>query len=445
PFTDPVICDWPPANSAGTFDPSAIVEENEDGSVRVYVYWGMKKGDRWAEVDPTDMHTIIDPLTRQADREAWCTTLDSVAIPHATLFEASSIKKVAPGKYVFIYSSNELRSGLTYCYGDSPTGPWTYGGVIVQNNIDWKEGNNHGSIVRVKDQWYVVYHKPTFDSKNRQAMIEPIDVLIDGDAVRIPQVAMTSQGIHATGIGAFRRYNANIACSITGSEAYLDGTRRDPAGWNPIVGIDGPLTTVGFKYFDFGRQAISYADSLQLSLNVSVNHPTTLEVFVASPAKGTDSEEKIALGKTLLKKTGSSGFTDVVLPLNGLEDHPTLRARGGLKGKWAVYLSISGKEEDLLELAAIEFVLGNAPTPNPLFPIRKEKGGENLTTIPTRAEAGTSVKIILPAAAATRGKLRLVNEKGQAIPYRYNAVVPHGPLSVNFRMPESAVRISWQN
>jgi hypothetical protein len=52
PFINPVMCDWPAANSAGTFDPAVLVDDQEDDSVRVYAYWGMKSGDRCAEIDP---------------------------------------------------------------------------------------------------------------------------------------------------------------------------------------------------------------------------------------------------------------------------------------------------------------------------------------------------------------------------------------------------------
>ena len=106
PFVNPKMCDWPAANNAGTFDPSALVDQQEDGTIKVYVYWGMKTGDRWAEVDPNDMRTIINSKTGKPDRDAWHKTLrNATENNNSTLFEASSIKKVAKNKYVFIYSS----------------------------------------------------------------------------------------------------------------------------------------------------------------------------------------------------------------------------------------------------------------------------------------------------------------------------------------------------
>ncbi|MEL6924780.1 MAG: hypothetical protein AAFO94_12105, partial [Bacteroidota bacterium] len=290
PFVNPVICDWTPANSAGTFDPAAHVEPQADGSVRVFVYWGMKKGDRWAEVDPNDMHTIIDPATRKADRDAWHETLDTTRVPHSTVFEASSLKKIDDDHYVFIYSSNELKSGLTYCYGPGPEGPWTYGGVIIDNAIDWQDGNNHGGIVQVQDRWYVVYHKATIDSKNRQAMIEPIEVSVEGEKVIIPQVDMTSQGLQVDGLDAFARYNVNTAC-YKSNGAYLDGTVRDPAGLNPMVNIGSPSTTIGFKYFNFGDRPLSDSDAAELKLNCKIFNPTRITLLVAQPETASDKDQ----------------------------------------------------------------------------------------------------------------------------------------------------------
>ncbi len=123
PFTNPVMCNWPAANSAGTFDPSVLVDVQSDGYVRAYAFWGMKEGDRCAEIDPIDMHTIINSDTHQPDLSAYHKTLDPQRLPQTKLFEASSIKKVADNKYVFIYSAKEYISALTYCYSNSPLGP----------------------------------------------------------------------------------------------------------------------------------------------------------------------------------------------------------------------------------------------------------------------------------------------------------------------------------
>lgn len=57
------------------------------------------------------------------------------------------------GKYYFTMPENN--NTLTYYMSDSPKGPWTYKGVIM----DKENGNNHHSIVKFKEQWILFYHR----------------------------------------------------------------------------------------------------------------------------------------------------------------------------------------------------------------------------------------------------------------------------------------------
>lgn len=362
PFINPVMCDWAPGNKDGTFDPAVLVDEQEDGSIRVYAYWGMRKGDRWAELDPSDMHTIIDPKTRQPNRDAWHSTLGRN--PEVSLFEASSIRKVAKDKYVFICSANERRSALSYFYGPTPAGPWTFGGRIVDNVLGWKGGNNHGSIAQIAGQWFVFYHRSTSDDYNRQAMAEPITLRIEGDRVVIPPVEMTSQGVSRDGLPAFQRYNAGIASYRT-NNAFIDGKARAPDGLNPIVGIDTPGTVLGYKYLNFGTQALTDADSLRINLSIQVLRPTVVTVSLASPSAEpnsiNDPANWISIAQLELKPAAPADnpYCEVSALVSGL-DAPSgaLRKMGGLKGKRALFLTFAGDGGELCRLKEFELSKG---------------------------------------------------------------------------------------
>lgn len=440
PFVNPILCDWSPLNKEGAFDPSVIVDEQKDGSVKVYAYWGMKNGDRWAEVDPEDMHTIINPKTQKPDRNAWHKTLDIERIKNSSVFEANSIKKIDNDHYVFIYSSNEMHSALSYCYSSSPKGPWTYGGRIVNNAKDWKKGNNHGSIAKVLDQWYVVYHKPTTNGMNRQAMIEPIDVKIENEKVVIPQVEMTSQGISINGLDAFKRYNANIACFRT-NNAYIDGVARIESGLNPIKSLDGPSTTIGFKYFNFGTKAIKENDSLKLKLNCKISQELRVQVFIVPFEEKDNNENRILIGeKTISLGAVSIDFKDIDIPINKLDENVKLDSIGGLKGKMALFVSFIGEENDLCELVELEFAKGNNSTPNPLQGIKFSKVEKiKLTAIPLKARVGESVKITLNSEC--KNGIKVQDENGRAIEVFKNAKAPYALESFNFFMPNSAVLV----
>ncbi|MBQ4156640.1 MAG: family 43 glycosylhydrolase [Clostridia bacterium] len=195
-------------------------------------------------------------------------------------FEAPSIRK-RNGKYYFIYSSI-MFCELCYAVSDSPRGPFVYGGVIIANNdvgissYKPKEkpmyygGNNHGSMIEIKDQWYIFYHRHTNGTNfSRQGCFEKISFRKDGG---IDQAEITScAGFPLPGSG---EYPAYIACHLFAKdeEAYITGA----SGWMdsrfPKItqeGGDGDEypgfvcnlrdgASAGYKYFDMkGVKAIT--------------------------------------------------------------------------------------------------------------------------------------------------------------------------------------------
>ena len=68
-------------------------------------------------------------------------------------FEASWMHKYN-GKYYFSYSTGDTHF-ICYATGDSPYGPFTYQGVILNPVIGW---TNHHSIVEINGKWYIFYH-----------------------------------------------------------------------------------------------------------------------------------------------------------------------------------------------------------------------------------------------------------------------------------------------
>ena len=369
PFLNPVMCDWPPANKDGAFDPAVLVDDQEDGSVRVYAYWGMGRGgnggDRCAELDPADMHTIINPQTRRPDRTAWHKTLpEKTQINGSTLFEANSIRKLGQDRYAFIYSANERIPALTYCYGRTPLGPWSYGGRIIENG----GGNNHGSICRIGDQWYVFYHRQTAGGfANRQAMMEPIAVRFEGARIVIPQVEMTSQASSTNGLPAFQRYNIGICCEAKGGGRIL-GWPRQPDGLHPMTGIKAG-SCLGFKYFNFGPTAWRDGDDIRLRFNLKLLQPATLTLQVARPEVSNDITSRVDVAKVRLQDYAADGaYHEINIPLSSLDHAAELQAIGGLKGKLAVYLHFDGGAGELCCIRELEFARGAAPTP----PTRQE-------------------------------------------------------------------------
>ncbi len=75
-------------------------------------------------------------------------------------FEAPWMHKYN-GKYYFSYSTGDTHF-ICYATGDSPYGPFTYQGVILNPVQGW---TNHESIVEINGKWYIFYHDTQLSGK----------------------------------------------------------------------------------------------------------------------------------------------------------------------------------------------------------------------------------------------------------------------------------------
>ncbi len=254
PFTDPVLTDL-------KFDPGVLVDD--DG--RVYAYWGFCES--YAAELNDDMATIkegtlVKHLIGHAD-SPWVKEREHLSDEDA-FFEASSPRKVC-GKYLLIYSKRHQKpipelgvygpcfGFLSYMWSDTPLGEFKKGGDISFNGgepvpmpgkgtflpdgrvqgealMTYQWGNNHGSLMKVNDRWYIFYHRQTgIDEFTRQAMIEPVEVAADrngrpyigrieydadGEPVSSGPVEMTSQGANLNGLDAYLEISAGYACHM---------------------------------------------------------------------------------------------------------------------------------------------------------------------------------------------------------------------------------------
>lgn len=226
----------------GTFiDPGVLVDD--DG--RVYIYCGYQ-GSYMCELKD-NMYEAV-PGSYKLD-------IIPTAEPHR-FFEACSPRKIN-GKYYLIYSP-QRGSCLDYATSDSPTGPFTYRGTIIDNGIDFPGGNDHGSVCCVNGQWYIFYHRMTNGTiMSRRGCVERIEILPDGT---IPQVEMTSLGFEES-LNPYDFTQADTACVLKGG-CYITETSVFE---RPIVNVtDGCV--MGWKYFDFGEDFASKTMQIRLKL-----------------------------------------------------------------------------------------------------------------------------------------------------------------------------------
>lgn len=226
----------------GTFiDPGVLVDD--DG--RVYIYCGYQ-GSYMCELKD-NMYEAV-PGSYKLD-------IIPTAEPHR-FFEACSPRKIN-GTYYLIYSP-QRGSCLDYATSDSPTGPFTYRGTIIDNGIDFPGGNDHGSVCCVNGQWYIFYHRMTNGTiMSRRGCVERIEILPDGT---IPQVEMTSLGFEES-LNPYDFTQADTACILKGG-CYITETSVFE---RPIVNVtDGCV--MGWKYFDFGEDFASKTMQIRLKL-----------------------------------------------------------------------------------------------------------------------------------------------------------------------------------
>jgi beta-xylosidase len=92
-------------------------------------------------------------------------------------FEASWVHKYN-GKYYFSYSTGDTHN-ICYAIGDSPYGPFTYKGIVLNPVKGW---TNHHSIVEFKGKWYIFYHDVELSDKThlRNIKVTELKHNVDG-------------------------------------------------------------------------------------------------------------------------------------------------------------------------------------------------------------------------------------------------------------------------
>jgi len=163
----------------GGIDPAIFIDE--DGSA--YYYWGQLFSHGVKLND--DMMSFDEQ----------CVVNDLVTEEEHFFHEGSSMRRIGD-TYYYLYADMERGkpTSLGYATSKSPLGPFTYRGIIIDNDgCDPESWNNHGSIECVDGQWYVFYHRCSRGTQlHRRLCVEHIEILPDGS---IPEVKMTSQGI----------------------------------------------------------------------------------------------------------------------------------------------------------------------------------------------------------------------------------------------------------
>lgn len=261
------------------FDPAVLVDE--DG--RIYLYSGtgapVPEGGvgkyKLCSAGSVVMELEQDMLTIKEEATPLFPNQEEAGLSGHEFFEASSIRKY-DGVYYFVYSSKNNHD-LCYAIADSPSGPFTYRGVLVdigdcgidgrteENAVNYM-ANTHGGILRLEDEFYIFYHRHTNRHEySRQACAERLVRNTDGS---FNQAEVTSCGLNVKPLAGSGRYEAYIACNLWAKNGQVGrydkkemkemlrehpyftqtGKDRESDGDQYIANMkDG--ATAGFKYF----------------------------------------------------------------------------------------------------------------------------------------------------------------------------------------------------
>ena len=321
PFTDPlgralVSRNTPTcAEVIWLFDPAVLVDG--DGSAYLYFGGGVPEG------------RADDPGTaRVAKLGADMISLegDPIALSPPWLFEDSGINKFGD-TYVYSYCSNFnvpaagspqgfLSGEIVYMTSDSPMGPFTFAGRVLQNPSAYfgVGGNNHHCMFEFKGQYYITYHAATVDRAMgwglgyRSAFIDELNLNADG----LPALSKgTYRGVdQLEAFDPFRAVNGAVAASMAGMETQLIRAEDRAAGSGDMMAVStAPGGWIGIAGVDFSGGASG------LSLEYTAPEGAFVEILLDDP-RG-EPAETFALAETADARAASFRLKQ---PLSGTHD-----------------------------------------------------------------------------------------------------------------------------
>jgi hypothetical protein len=192
----PFVAEKEAIKNSYSIDPAVF--KDDDGSYYMYFggIWGgqlqrwdnntynadaeNKKGDELAALPRVvklnrDMKSFAEPV-REVKLMDETENLFTENQNDKRFFEAAWVHKYK-GKYYFSYSTGDTHF-ICYATGDSPYGPFTYQGVILEPVQGW---TNHHSIVEFKDKWYLFYHDVQLSGQTHLRNIKVTELIHNDD------------------------------------------------------------------------------------------------------------------------------------------------------------------------------------------------------------------------------------------------------------------------
>ena len=225
-----------PIQDVRGIDPNVFIDQ--DG--QAYLYWSARK------IFVAKLEENMMQLATKVD------TIDN--LPTKGLIEGPFMFE-RNGKYYLTYPHVENKTErIEYAMGDSPMGPFTVTGVIMDESPTgcW---TNHHSIIEFKDQWYFFYHhndySPTFD-KSRSIRVDSLSFNDDGT---IRKIEPTLRGVGLTDAFGKIELDRYSALSETGASIDLLDSADTFKGWKTILSTKD--SWIQYNSVEFAKEARS--------------------------------------------------------------------------------------------------------------------------------------------------------------------------------------------
>lgn len=420
PFKDPIGRPLI-ANAWGDIDPAVFIDD--DG--QAYLYWGnpqlyyVKLNEDMISYD-REVGIVKVPLTEAGFGKRYGDP------DRATLYEEGPWLYKRSDIYYLIYAASGIPENICYSTSGSPTGPWTFRGVIMPT--EGRSFTNHPGVVDYKGKTYFFYHNgalPGGSGFTRSVCVEEFEFTEDG---LFPTIRMSKEGPAA--IANLNPYSRVEAETI----AWSSGVQTEPCpegGMNVWDLQNGDYIKV--KNVEFGSQGAavfsarvasgSNGGAIELRLD-SLTGPV-IGVLPVSHTGGWD----VWTTKTTAI-SGAFGVHDLFLVFKGDEDEL-------FKFDWWQFTP-SGDSQDLVAVSAvvdqykIDVVDGRNTAQVTVTAVYADGTSRNVT-------ADCVVTVDQDVAAVTDGQIRGVNYGEAVITFTYAGRSDHLYIVVQDLQKEQTV------
>ena len=230
-------------SDCGDIDPTVFIDDDD----QAYLYWG--------NPDLCYVKLNEDMISYEGNVEHVPMTTESFGVradtDRPTSYEEGPWLYKRDGLYYMVFSAGPISEHIAYATGPSPTGPWTYGGVVMAAR--GSSFTNHSGIIDFRGNSYFFYHNgalPGGSGYHRSTCVEKFKYNADGT---IPTLTMSRRG--SPGVGVIDPYIINEAETIAW-EYGIETEVCSEGGMNVTSIEDGDYIRVAGV--DFGSGAASF-------------------------------------------------------------------------------------------------------------------------------------------------------------------------------------------